>query len=125
LRGDGKRARGKPTQDPHPCGQRVPPREDTHQPVRANVGAATLTAGFALYLVGLSSLRKRNLGSWNVQQLVLAAVMFAVTSALEHVPATALVAIVAAAALVLITYERIRIAQWRKQLQDAHPTPES
>jgi predicted RNA-binding Zn-ribbon protein involved in translation (DUF1610 family) len=32
-----------PTQDPHPAGsgQRAPPREDTHQPVRANVDAAT------------------------------------------------------------------------------------
>jgi low temperature requirement protein LtrA len=71
--------------------------------------------------VGLSSLRKRNLGSWNVQRLVLAAVMLAVTPALEHVPSTALVGIVAVAALVLITFERIRFAQWRKQVQGSSP----
>jgi low temperature requirement protein LtrA len=42
-----------------------------------------LTCGAAAYLAGLSSLRRRNLGSWNVQRLALAAVLVAVTPALE------------------------------------------
>jgi hypothetical protein len=79
-----------------------------------------LTAGFALYLGGLSALRKRNLGSWNVKRLLLAAVLLAVTPALEHVPAVALVAVVAAAGLGLITYERIRFAAWRRQAHEGY-----
>jgi low temperature requirement protein LtrA len=64
-----------------------------------------LTAGVAMYLIALSALRRRNLGRWDHQQLVLAAVLLAVTPALEHVPAAALVGIVAAAPLGLAAFE--------------------
>jgi low temperature requirement protein LtrA len=79
-----------------------------------------LTCGAALYLVGLSSLRKRNLGSWNVQRLVVAAVLVAVTPALELVPATALLAVVAVATALLVTFERARFGAWRRQVLAAH-----
>jgi hypothetical protein len=66
-----------------------------------------LTGGLALYLVALSSLRRRNLGSWNLQRLVLAAVLLALTPLLAHVPAAVLLLIVAATVLVLIAFERV------------------
>ncbi|MFJ1760749.1 low temperature requirement protein A [Amycolatopsis sp. NPDC088138] len=80
----------------------------------------TLTGGLALYLVALSSLRKRNLGSWNHQRLVLAVVVLAVTPLLEHVPAAVLVLIVAVAVLGLIAFERLQFAEWRKQVHADH-----
>jgi low temperature requirement protein LtrA len=80
----------------------------------------TLTGGLALYLVALSSLRKRNLGSWNHQRLVLAVLVLAATPLLEHVPAAVLVLIVAVLVLGLIAFERLRFAEWRKQVHADH-----
>ncbi len=93
------------------------------QPGEAVHGVAiwALTGGLALYLVALSSLRRRNLGSWNVQRLVLAVLLLAATPLLEHAPAAALVAIVAALVLGLITFERIRWAEWRREVHARHP----
>jgi low temperature requirement protein LtrA len=79
-----------------------------------------LTSGFAVYLVALSALRRRNLGQWNRQRLVLAAVVVLATVALEHVPAAALVAIIAVSALGLVTYERIRFGKWRRSALEDH-----
>lgn len=67
-----------------------------------------LTGGLALYLIGLSALRRRNLGKWNVQRLVLAVVLIAATPLLELVPAALLVVIVALAGAGLIVFERVR-----------------
>ncbi|WP_328449352.1 low temperature requirement protein A [Amycolatopsis sp. NBC_00438] len=80
----------------------------------------TLTGGLALYLIALSSLRKRNLGSWNHQRLVLAVLLVAVTPLLAHVPAAVLVLIVAAVVLGLIAFERLQFADWRKQVHADH-----
>lgn len=80
----------------------------------------TLTGGLALYLVALSALRKRNLGSWNVQRLAVAVLVVAVTPLLEHVPAAVLVLIVAAVVLGLIGFERLRFAEWRRQVHTEH-----
>jgi MFS superfamily sulfate permease-like transporter len=68
----------------------------------------------------LSALRRRNLGQWNRQRLVLAAVVVLATVALEHVPAAALVAIIAVSALGLVTYERIRFGKWRRSVLEDH-----
>jgi low temperature requirement protein LtrA len=94
-----------------------------HVPGEAVHGVAiwALTGGLALYLVALSSLRRRNLGSWNVQRLMLAVLLLAATPLLEHLPAAALVGIIAALVLGLITFERIRWAQWRRQVHADHP----
>lgn len=70
-----------------------------------------LTGGLALYLIALSGLRRRNLGSWNVQRLVLAVVLLAATPLLELVPAVVLVGIVALAAVGLVIFERRRLAK--------------
>ena len=73
-----------------------------------------LTGGLGLYLVALSSLRRRNLGSWNFQRLVVAALLVAATPLLEHVPALALLAVVAVTVLGLITFERLNFAEFRR-----------
>jgi heme A synthase len=68
-----------------------------------------LTGGLALYLIALSALRRRNLGKWNVQRLVLAVAVLAVTPLLELVPAVTLVVIVALAGVGLIVFERLKL----------------
>jgi hypothetical protein len=68
----------------------------------------------------LSALRRRNLGSWNHQRLVAAAAVLIATPALEHVHAAALVGSIAAVALGLVTFERIRLADWRRQVHETH-----
>lgn len=84
-------------------------------------GLWALTSGLAVYLVTLSALRRRNLGTWNRQRLVLAAVLIAVTPALGHVPAWALLSIIAACGLGLVTFERFRFAAWRQKVHADHP----
>ncbi|MEC3977822.1 low temperature requirement protein A [Amycolatopsis sp. H20-H5] len=93
-----------------------------HNPSEALHGVPiwALTGGIALYLVALSALRRRNLGSWNRQRLVLAALLLAATPLLEHIPATALMAVTAAVGLGLITVERIRFAKWRSEVRTPH-----
>jgi low temperature requirement protein LtrA len=80
----------------------------------------TLTGGLALYLIALSALRKRNLGSWNVQRLTVGVLLVAATPLLEHVPAAALLLVVAALVLGLIAFERLRFAEWRRQVHTEH-----
>ena len=87
-----------------------------HSPGEAVHGVPiwALTGGLGLYLVALSSLRRRNLGSWNFQRLVVAALLIAATPLLEHVPALALLAVVAVTVLGLITFERLNFAEFRR-----------
>ncbi|MEU0793600.1 low temperature requirement protein A [Amycolatopsis sp. NPDC005961] len=80
----------------------------------------TLTGGLALYLVALSALRKRNLGSWNVQRLAAGVLLVAATPLLEHVPAAVLLLVVAGLVLGLIGFERLRFAEWRRQVHAEH-----
>ncbi|WP_284744317.1 low temperature requirement protein A [Amycolatopsis sp. RTGN1] len=80
----------------------------------------TLTGGIALYLVALSALRKRNLGSWNVQRLAVGILLVAATPLLEHVPAAVLLLVVAGVVLGLIGFERLRFAEWRRQVHTEH-----
>ena len=80
-----------------------------------------LTCGVAIYLVGLSWIRRRNLGSWNVQRLVAAAVLVAVTPLLELLPTAVVVAVVAVALALLLTLERVLFGAWRTRILTAHP----
>jgi low temperature requirement protein LtrA len=80
----------------------------------------TLTGGLALYLIALSALRKRNLGSWNVQRLAVGILLVAATPLLEHVPAAVLLLVVAGLVLGLIGFERLRFAEWRRQVHTEH-----
>jgi hypothetical protein len=69
-----------------------------------------------LYLVGLSSLRRRNLGSWNTQRVLLAAALIAATPVLGILPAAAVVAVVATACAALVGFERVRFGVWRRNV---------
>ena len=80
----------------------------------------TLTGGIALYLIALSALRKRNLGSWNVQRLAVGILLVAATPLLKHVPAAVLLLVVAGVVLGLIGFERLRFAEWRRQVHTEH-----
>nr|WP_225957986.1 low temperature requirement protein A [Amycolatopsis lexingtonensis] len=95
---------------------------EQHSPGEALHGVPiwTLTGGLGLYLIALSALRKRNLGSWNHQRLVVGVLLVAATPLLEHVPAAVLLLIVAGVVLGLIAFERLRFAEWRKQVHAAH-----
>jgi MFS superfamily sulfate permease-like transporter len=53
--------------------------------------------------------------------MVLAIVLVAVTPALGHVPVAALLSIIAAAGLGLVTFERFRFASWRRKVHSDHP----
>ncbi|WP_033293955.1 low temperature requirement protein A [Amycolatopsis jejuensis] len=70
-----------------------------------------LTGGLALYLVALSSLRRRNLGSWNRQRLVVAVLLLALTPLFDHVPAALVLLFVTVAVLLLIAFERTPLAR--------------
>ena len=96
---------------------------DHHSPAEALHGVPlwTLTGGLGLYLVALSSLRRRNPGNWNVQRLVLAVLLVAATPLLAHVPAAVLLVLVATLVLGLITFERIRFGEWRTRVHASHP----
>jgi low temperature requirement protein LtrA len=89
-------------------------------PTKALEGIAlwALTAGVALFLVAHSAFRRRNIGAWNRQRLVLAAVLLAITPLLANVPAAAAVGVVAALCVLLICYERWRFGAWRAQIRN-------
>lgn len=93
-----------------------------HSPDEALHGVPiwALTGGLTLYLVALSALRKRNLGSWNVQRLAAGVLLVAATPLLEHVPAAVLLLVVAGLVLGLIGFERLRFAEWRRQVHAEH-----
>ncbi|HET6503403.1 MAG TPA: low temperature requirement protein A [Amycolatopsis sp.] len=91
--------------------EHYPPSEPLH-----GLALWALTCGTALYLVGLSSLRRRNLGSWNTQRLVLAVALVATTPLLGTLPAVLLVVVVAAACAALVTFERTRFGAWRRSV---------
>jgi low temperature requirement protein LtrA len=95
-----------------------------HSPTEALHGlpAWALTGGVASFLVAHSAFRRRNIGAWNRQRLVLAALLLSATPALELVPAAMAVGAVAVACVLLICYERLRFGAWRQQVRYATST---
>ena len=83
--------------------------------------AVALCGGLALYLVALSAFKRRNIGSFNWQRLVVAGVLVALIPAAEHVPALAALALVAAAMCGLIVFEFVRYAEARARIRGATP----
>jgi low temperature requirement protein LtrA len=81
--------------------------------------AWALTGGVASFLVAHSAFRRRNIGGWNRQRLVAAAVLLIATPGLERVPAAIAVGIVAVACVLLICYERLRFGAWRHEVRHA------
>ena|SRR5829696_5264494 len=79
-----------------------------------------LTGGVAAFLVAHSAFRRRNIGGWNRQRLIAAAVLLLITPALDRTPAAAAVGVVAAGCVLLICYERLRFGVWRERVRHAH-----
>jgi low temperature requirement protein LtrA len=82
--------------------------------------AWALTGGVALFMVAHSAFRRRNIGGWNRQRLVTAALLLAATPALERMPAAVAVGIVALVCVLLICYERLHFGAWRQEIRQAH-----
>jgi low temperature requirement protein LtrA len=81
------------------------------------VPAVALCGGVALYLVALSALKRRNIGSFNRPRLVAAGMLAALAPVATAVPALVALGLVAAVACGLIAYERIRYAETRDRIR--------
>ena len=81
------------------------------------VPAAALCGGVALYLVALSALKRRNIGSFNRPRLVAAAALAVLAPIATVVPALVALALVAVIACGLIAYEVVRYADTRDRVR--------
>jgi low temperature requirement protein LtrA len=82
-----------------------------------SVPAVALTGGVALYLVALSALKRRNIGSWNYPRLVAAALLALLAPGAAQLPALASLALVASVACGLVAYETWRYAEARDRIR--------
>jgi hypothetical protein len=71
----------------------------------------------ALYLVALSTLKRRNIGSFNRPRLVAAALLAVLAAVATAIPAVAALALVALVACALIAYETVRYAETRDRVR--------
>ena len=83
----------------------------------ASLPAVALTGGVGLYLVALSGLKRRNIGSWNYPRLVAAAALACLVPVAMHVPALASLALVATVACGVVAYETWRYAEARDRIR--------
>ena len=67
-----------------------------------------------LYLVALSALRRRNVGGWNVQRLVAAAVLLLLLPVAAQLPAMAALGVLLVVLVGLIGYEAVVLAADRE-----------
>jgi low temperature requirement protein LtrA len=79
--------------------------------------AAALCGGVALYLIALSTLKRRNIGSFNYPRLVAAAALVALAPAATRLPALISLGLVAGIACGLIAYEVRRYAEARERIR--------
>ena len=91
-----------------------------HSPAEALHGlpAWALTGGVASFMVAHSAFRRRNIGGWNRQRLVTAALLLVATPVVERVPAAVAVGMVAAVCVLLICYERLRFGALRQEIRE-------
>jgi low temperature requirement protein LtrA len=92
----------------------------TLEAVDAHLGAVPATAlcgGVALYLVALSAFKRRNVGSFNHQRLLVAAALVALVPAATVLPAIAALGLVATAVCGLIAFEYLRYAEARERVR--------
>jgi low temperature requirement protein LtrA len=82
-----------------------------------SVPATALACGVALYLLALSALKRRNIGSFNYPRLVAAAALVILTPLATQLAALTSLALVAAVACGLIAYERWRYAEARARIR--------
>jgi low temperature requirement protein LtrA len=85
------------------------------------VPAVALLGGTALYLVAHVAFRLRNLGTVNVQRLVVAGVLVALLPLAVELPALASAALVAGLLAALIAYEALRFAEARHRVRHVSP----
>jgi low temperature requirement protein LtrA len=85
----------------------------------AAVPAVALCGGFALYLLALSTLKRRNIGSFNYPRLVATAVLAGLTPLATALPALLSLGLVAALGACLIGYEVTRYAEARDRIRHA------
>jgi len=86
------------------------------------VPAVALCGGVALYLLGLSAFKRRNIGSFNRPRLVAAALLIAATPAATSVSALLALTIVTAITCGLIAFEVSRYAEARERIRHQAPT---
>ncbi|MDT3445098.1 MULTISPECIES: low temperature requirement protein A [unclassified Pseudofrankia] len=99
---------------------------DLTDPVKG-LAAVTLGLGPALYLIGVSSIRWRNVGKPNLPRLVVAVLLLAIIPALSHLPALAALGLVAVTMAGVTAFDDIRLAKSRDVIRHhdglAHLTP--
>ena len=88
----------------------------TDEPLKT-LPAIALCGGLALYLAGLVLFRLRNIGSLNVQRLLVAVAAAALIPVATSVDALVALALVAALASGMIAYEAIRFREARKRIR--------
>ena len=81
------------------------------------VPASALCGGVALYLVSLSAFKRRNIGSFNRQRLVAAALLLALIPVATAVSALLALALVAAVSCGLIAFEVTRYTETRRRIR--------
>jgi low temperature requirement protein LtrA len=81
------------------------------------VAAVGLCGGVALYLLALSTFKRRNVGSFNNPRLVAAAVLVASIPAATALPALLSLGLVTAVTCALIAYEVVRYAEARDRIR--------
>jgi low temperature requirement protein LtrA len=79
--------------------------------------AAALAGGVALYLLALSALKRRNIGSFNLPRLAAAALLAILAPAATRLPALVSLALVAAVACGLVAFEAWRYAEARDRIR--------
>src|SRR4051812_8777576 len=82
-----------------------------------SVPALALGGGMALYLLALSALKRRNVGSWNRPRLVAAAAALALWPVTTVVPALVALALASLVAVLLVAYEYRAYAEARDRIR--------
>jgi low temperature requirement protein LtrA len=82
-----------------------------------SVPATALAGGVALYLLALSLLKRRNIGSFNQPRLVAAAVLVLLVPAATRLPAIVSLGLVAGVMCGLVAYETWRYAEARDRIR--------
>jgi low temperature requirement protein LtrA len=96
--------------------------DTAHHDLADPLPGTVLTAmygGVVLYLVALSGLRRRNVGAWNRQRLVVSALVVAMLPLVWSAPAIVALAALAVLLLGLIVFETVHQAVAREQVRHA------
>jgi low temperature requirement protein LtrA len=86
------------------------------------VAATAMCGGLALYLLALSAFKRRNIGSFNRQRLVVAGILAALIPLATRVPALAALGFVTAITCGLIAFEFLRYSEARDRIRHGQPS---